>query len=84
MAISHKSTFVTARRDFISYIIKKRVKEDFMEAQLWAHRLEDLLESCVVKDVVKETMTSISWSYTTKGPNLHVAKMHFGKTPTTL
>jgi hypothetical protein len=45
--------------------IKKRVKVDSMEA-----RLEDVLESCVVKDVVKETMKLISWCYTTKGPNL--------------
>jgi hypothetical protein len=42
------------RRDPIPYTIVKKVKEDSMEAQLWAHRLEDLLESCVVKDIIKE------------------------------
>jgi hypothetical protein len=49
-----------AKRDLISDTIEKRVKEDFMEARLWAQRLEDLLESCVIKDIIKETMTSIS------------------------
>ncbi len=55
-----------------------------MEARLWAQSLEDLLESCVVKDVVKEAMTSISWHCTTKGPNMHVAKVHIGRIPTAL
>ncbi len=36
MAISHKSTFVMVRRDLIPDTIKKRAKEDSMEAQLWA------------------------------------------------
>jgi len=73
-----------AKRDLISSTIEKRVKEDFMETRLWAQRLEDLLESCVIKDIIKETMTSISWCCTTKGPNLHVAKAHLERTPTTL
>jgi hypothetical protein len=64
--INHKPTFVVARRDPILHTIEKRVKEDSMEAWLWAQRLEDLLESRVVKDIVKEAMTSISWHYTTK------------------
>jgi hypothetical protein len=49
-----------AKSDPISGMVKKRVKEDSMEACLWAQRLEDLLESYVIKDVVKEAMTSIS------------------------
>ncbi len=53
MVINHKSTFVMARRDPIPNIIEKRVKENSMEAWLWAQRLEDLLESYVVKDVIK-------------------------------
>jgi uncharacterized protein (DUF2132 family) len=69
-----------ARKDPILDTVEKRVKEDPMEAQ----RLEDLLESYVVKDVVKETMTSISWRCTTKRPNLHVVKTHLGKTPMAL
>ncbi len=52
--IGHKPTYVMVRRDPIPYTIVKKVKEDSMEAQLWAHRLEDLLESCVVKDIIKE------------------------------
>jgi hypothetical protein len=32
MAISHKLTYVMARRDFILDTIEKRVKEDSMEA----------------------------------------------------
>ncbi len=36
MAVCHKPTFVMARRDPISNTIEKRVKEDSMEAQLWA------------------------------------------------
>ncbi len=60
ITISHKSTFVMARRDLIMNTIEKKVKEDSMEAQMWAQRLEDLLENCLVKDVVKEAMTSIS------------------------
>jgi hypothetical protein len=51
-----------------------------MEAWLWAQRLEDLLESCAVKHVVKGAMTSISWCCTIKRPNLHVAKVHFKRT----
>jgi hypothetical protein len=51
---------------------------------MWAQRLEDLLENCLVKDVVKEAMTSISWRCTTKKPNLHVAKAHLGRTPIAL
>jgi len=82
--ISHKSTFVMARKDLILDTIEKRVKEDSMEAWLWAQKLEDLLESYAVKDVVKEIMTSISCCCTTKGSNLHVAKAHLGRTPTTL
>jgi hypothetical protein len=84
MVISHKPTFVMARRDPISNTVERRVKEDSMEARLWAQRLEDLLESCIVKDVVKEAMTSVSWRCTTEGPNLHVAKTHMGRTPTAL
>jgi hypothetical protein len=41
-----------ARKDPILDTIEKRVKEDSMEARLWAQRLEDLLESFVVKDIV--------------------------------
>ncbi len=84
ITISHKSTFVMARRDLIMNTIEKKVKEDSMEAQMWAQRLEDLLENCLVKDVVKEAMTSISWRCTTKKPNLHVAKAHLGRTPIAL
>jgi hypothetical protein len=84
MVISHKPTFVMVRRDPISNTVEKRVKKDSMEAWLWAHKLEDLLESCTVKDVVKEAMTSVSWRCTIEGPNLHVAKAHMGRTPTTL
>ncbi len=54
MAVSHKSTFVMARRDPILDMVEKRVKEDSMETWLWAQRLEDLLESCAVKDMVKK------------------------------
>lgn len=36
MAISHKLTFVMTKRDPILDTIKKRVKEDSTEAQLWA------------------------------------------------
>jgi hypothetical protein len=36
-------------------------------------------EECV-KDVKKETMTSISCCCIIKGPNLHVAKAHFRRT----
>ncbi len=82
--ISHKLTFVMAKSDPILGMVEKRVKEDSMEARLWAQRLEDLLESYVVKDVLKEAMTSISWRCSIKGPNLHVAKAHMGRTPTTL
>jgi hypothetical protein len=46
--------------------------------------LEDLLESCVVKDVVKEAMISVRWHCAIEGPNLHVAKAHMGRIPTTL
>jgi hypothetical protein len=81
---NHKSTFVMARRDFIPNTIEKKVKEDSMEARMWGQRLEDLLESCVVEDVIKEAMTSISWCCTTKRPNLHVAKVHLGRTPIAL
>jgi hypothetical protein len=49
-----------ARRNLISDTIEKKVKEDSMDAQLWAHRLEDLLESYAVNDIIKETMTLIS------------------------
>jgi hypothetical protein len=73
-----------AKSDPILGMVEKRVKEDSMEARLWAQRLEDLLESYVVKDVLKEAMTSISWRCSIKGPNLHVAKAHMGRTPTTL
>ncbi len=52
VTISHKPTFVMARKDPILDTIEKRVKEDSMEARLWAQRLEDLLESFVVKDIV--------------------------------
>jgi hypothetical protein len=38
-------------------MVEKRVKEDSIEAWLWAQRLEDLLENCVIKDAVKEAMT---------------------------
>jgi hypothetical protein len=69
-----------AKRDLIVNIIEKKVKEDSMEAK----RLEDLLERCVVKDVVKEAMTSISWHCTTKMLNLHVAKAHLERTPIAL
>jgi hypothetical protein len=48
-----------AESDPISGMVEKRVKEDSMEARLWAQRLEDLLESYVVKDVVKEAMTLV-------------------------
>ncbi len=82
--VSHKLIFVMVRRDPILDTIEKRVKENPMEAQLWAQRLENLLESSTIKDVVKETMTSISWCCTTKGPNLHVAKAHLAKTPMAL
>jgi hypothetical protein len=51
---------------------------------MWAQRLEDLLESYVIRDVVKETMTTISWHCTTKRPNFHVAKANIGRTPITL
>jgi hypothetical protein len=84
MAISHKPTFVMARRDPILDMVEKRLKEDSMEAQMWVQRLEDILESYAVKDVVKEVMTLVSWHCTTEGPNLHVAKAHMGRTPTTL
>ncbi len=57
--ISHKLPFVMAESDPISGMVEKRVKEDSMEARLWAQRLEDLLESYVVKDVVKEAMTLV-------------------------
>jgi len=84
MAINHKLTYVMAR-NFILDTIEKRVKEDSMEARLWAQRLEALLESYVVKDIIKETMTSIScWHCRTKGPNLHVAKAHLGRISMTL
>jgi hypothetical protein len=73
-----------AKNNPISGMVEKKVKEDSMEARLWAQRLEDLLESYVVKDVVKEAMASISWRCSTKGPNLHVAKAHMGRTPMTL
>jgi hypothetical protein len=82
--ISHKPTFCHGHKGPYTNTIEKRVKEDSMEAWLWAQRLEDLLESCAVKDVVQEVMTPISWHCTTKGPNLHVAKAHFERTPTTL
>ncbi len=82
--INHKLTFIMARRDLISDTIEKRVKEDSMETWLWAQRLKDLLKSCVIKDIIKEAMTSISWCYTTKGPNLHVAKVHLGRILTAL
>ncbi len=36
MIISHKPTFVMARKDPIPNTIEKRVKEDSMEARLWA------------------------------------------------
>jgi hypothetical protein len=36
MIISHKPTFVMARRDPIPNTIEKRLKEDSMEARLWA------------------------------------------------
>jgi len=78
--ISHKLTFVMAKSDAISNTVEKKVKEDYMEACLWAQRLE----SYVVNDVVKEAMTSISWRCSIKGPNLHVVKAHMGRTPTTL
>jgi hypothetical protein len=70
-----------ARRDPIPNTIEKRVKENSMEARLWTQRLEDLLESYAVKDVIKEAMTLIIWCCITKGPTLHVVKAHFGKTP---
>jgi hypothetical protein len=38
-------------------MVEKRVKEDSIEAWLWAQRLEDLLENYVIKDAVKEAMT---------------------------
>jgi hypothetical protein len=79
MVVGHKPTYVMARKDLVPYTIEKKVKEDSMEAQLWAHRLEDLLESCIVKDIIKEAMTLISWHCTTKRPNLHVAKVHLGR-----
>jgi hypothetical protein len=41
-----------ARKDPILDTIEKRVKEDSMEARLWAQKLEDLLESCAIKDIV--------------------------------
>jgi len=69
-----------AKSDAILNTVEKKVKEDSTEAHLWAQRLE----SYVVNDVVKEAMTSISWCCSIKGPNLHVAKAHMGKTPTTL
>ncbi len=84
MTLGHKSTYVMARRDLILDTIEKKVKEDSMEAQLWAHRLEDLLESCAVKDIIKESMILISWRCRTKRPNLHVAKVHLGRTPIAL
>ncbi len=58
--VGHKPTYVMARRNLISDTIEKKVKEDSMDAQLWAHRLEDLLESYAVNDIIKETMTLIS------------------------
>jgi hypothetical protein len=73
-----------ARRDLILDTIENKVKEDSMEARLWAQRLEDLLESCVIKDIIKETITSISWHCISKGPNLHVAKAHLGRISMTL
>jgi len=66
MTISHKPTFAMARKDPILDTIEKRVKKDSMEARLWAGRLEDLLESYAIKDIVKEAMTSINWHCTTK------------------
>jgi hypothetical protein len=71
--ISHKPTFVMAKRDLIPNIIEKRVKEDSMETQQWVQRPKDLLESYALKDKLKETMTLITWHCTTKGPNMHVA-----------
>jgi hypothetical protein len=73
-----------SKRYLILDTIEKRVKEDSMEARLWAQRLEDLLGSCEVKDIIKEAMTSISWHCTTKGLNLHVATAHLRRTPMTL
>ncbi len=60
MIVSHKSTFVMANMDPILDTVEKKVKENSMEAWVWAQRLKDLLESCAIKDVVKEVMTSIS------------------------
>jgi len=62
-----------AKRDPIPDIIEKKVKEDSMETQQWAQKPEDLLESYALKDILKEAMTLITWHYTTKGPNMHVA-----------
>jgi hypothetical protein len=42
-----------AKSNPILGMVEKKVKEDSMEACLWAQRLEDLLESYVVEDVVK-------------------------------
>jgi hypothetical protein len=49
-----------ANMDPILDTVEKKVKENSMEAWVWAQRLKDLLESCAIKDVVKEVMTSIS------------------------
>lgn len=38
--ISHKLTFVMAKSDAILNTVEKKVKEDSMEAHLWAQRLE--------------------------------------------
>jgi hypothetical protein len=84
MIISHKPTFVMARKDPILDTIEKKVKEDSMETWQWVQRLEDLLKICALKDLLKEAMTSITWHCTTKGPNLHVAQAHLERSPTTL
>jgi hypothetical protein len=77
--ISHKPTFV--RRGPIPNTIEKRVKEESMETQLWAHRLEDLLDSCVIKDVVKEAMASINWCCATKKAKFACGQSTFRKDP---
>jgi hypothetical protein len=73
-----------AKKDPILDTIEKKVKEDSMETWQWVQRLEDLLKICAFKDLLKETMTSIAWHCTTKGPNLHVAQAHLERSPTTL
>lgn len=52
--VNHKPTFVMAKKDPIPNTIFKKVKENFMETQQWAQRLEDSSESYAFKDVLNK------------------------------